>query len=457
MAYTKVGPFVNDSSPYLNAANLNTMETGIDDAHTDIAALDSKLDGFVVVDADTTGASSAVTDFQTAVNATTDASVVTIFIPAGTYLGDLSSLTLGTRSVVWVHLGKVTFSTNEPVGSHVYTSYSGSSSYPWIRDGTGFGFGKSNTGVNSNPALRVQRDASHSGSVGANPSALQVKTNVADGVTNKEVGATIEIEVDATTQNESSSCFNTLAQRNVIGSTNLFGGTCVVQDNTTRSSTNSPGSTIGLEVDVIASGPDDAGVGRRFGLDIVCIEEDTSADGASTFRAGVRVRNTGSGVSAANTWQYAFEARADDTNGGINTGFYAKDCTNYGVYIEGTPTIHYYALADSGSVSTLRLGSLNQTAVNTSQIQFTGGNASAVTQITYGSILCTISDATASSEDGTMTINARMGGTNTAVAQFTGADATDPVKLYVGGSLAQVTAGANDSGGAGYKVLRIPN
>jgi hypothetical protein len=36
-------------------------------------------------------------------------------------------------------------------------------------------------------------------------------------------------------------------------------------------------------------------------------------------------------------------------------------------------------------------------------------------------------------------------------------DANNPISLKVAGATAKVTAGADDSGGAGYKVLRVPN
>lgn len=41
IGYTKVGPFVDDSSPYLSAANLNTIEQGIKDTADAVDALGS--------------------------------------------------------------------------------------------------------------------------------------------------------------------------------------------------------------------------------------------------------------------------------------------------------------------------------------------------------------------------------------------------------------------------------
>lgn len=70
MAYTKVGPFVNDSSPFLNAANMNTLETGIYDAHTLIATQGDS--GGVVYDHGGTGAVATTVEakLQTIVSAT---------------------------------------------------------------------------------------------------------------------------------------------------------------------------------------------------------------------------------------------------------------------------------------------------------------------------------------------------------------------------------------------------
>lgn len=76
----------------------------------------------------------------------------------------------------------------------------------------------------------------------------------------------------------------------------------------------------------------------------------------------------------------------------------------------------------------------------------------------YGSIKALITDKTAGSEDGRVTLNLRRAGTlTTAINVDFNADTNNPISLYVAGGEYRVTAGAADSGGTGYRALRIPN
>ncbi|MBT8200511.1 MAG: hypothetical protein KJO36_08330, partial [Acidimicrobiia bacterium] len=46
---------------------------------------------------------------------------------------------------------------------------------------------------------------------------------------------------------------------------------------------------------------------------------------------------------------------------------------------------------------------------------------------------------------------------NSVLKFFVDYSGSNPISLYVDGALEQVTAGATDSGGSGYRVLRVPN
>ena len=72
------------------------------------------IDVVVDFDADPTGVSSSVSAFQAAIDSLPSTGVHKIHIPSGTYLGDMSTLTYGSRTIIWEEDNHVAYTTAFP-------------------------------------------------------------------------------------------------------------------------------------------------------------------------------------------------------------------------------------------------------------------------------------------------------------------------------------------------------
>lgn len=156
------------------------------------------------------------------------------------------------------------------------------------------------------------------------------------------------------------------------------------------------------------------------------------------------------------------------TEGGSTTGFKGgilvspKGCIDYGIAVRGTNTRHARLIdTDSTAVAGPHLYLERDSASPSGgdilgNIIFTGKNNSA-SEIEYAKISTEIQDATAGSENGKL----RFQFYNTTALEtgilIDGGTGNNPVSLRVNGSLKQVTEGVVDSGGAGYRLLRVVN
>lgn len=84
------------------------------------------------------------------------------------------------------------------------------------------------------------------------------------------------------------------------------------------------------------------------------------------------------------------------------------------------------------------------------------GNNSAAMQVAYSDIRTEIDDATDGAEDGRLRFYALQAGASTEFFQINAGSAA-PIRGNFGNGLKQVTEGADDSGGSGFRVLRVPN
>jgi len=183
----------------------------------------------------------------------------------------------------------------------------------------------------------------------------------------------------------------------------------VARDQTTRGSSNSLGSLVAMELDVVASGPDTS---SRIGLDIVGRGYNSSSDGSTSMYAGCRVRPANSGVVTnepmAITYGYKTEV---NSLGSITNHFFADGpCSTNGY--------HFLAVSDGTVQGKAKIGSQRNTNGQTiAQLEFAGWNTSNVLT-SYTGLYTTISDSTAGSEDGTLTIKSFVSGVNTSEAAF---------------------------------------
>lgn len=375
-----------------------------------------KLSAVNGVIADNTGVAPAATSFQAVIDATPNSGVQMGVVPAGTYNVDMSALNLGSRSMVWLEQGGVSY-TVPPARGRAFYNIGGTPSFNgdwrWAKD--------TSTDARIAANIRIQRDANHTGALGTNPAALQVVTNIGQNVTNKENACTFEINCNSTTHAASATAFQAEGRKTVVGSTNLIVTNAVAKDETTRQSSTSLGSCIALEAGFYASGPDNAGVGRRFGLDIIGGQQAASGDGATTLRAGVRIRNANIGAGDA-TIVHGIEISPDRTGtGGITNGITINDANSNGLNVYGNTTIAINAVHDNTAPSVIRYGSERVTNGQViAQQQFTGGNSAGGAQVVYARIDGTIQTNTAAAENGSLTFYTARAGAVTAEAALNG-------------------------------------
>src|SRR5215472_4403614 len=242
---------------------------------------------------------------------------------------------------------------------------------PWFTNSKwGFGWQATSTtdSVAGSGVLTVQRNATYTGSTGANPAALAVNSVIGPNVTGGESALALLV-------NDSGSAgihvgAQMTCNKLVTGAATLFGGNLVVQDQTGRKSSIA-GALVGLEFDIIAAGPDDQA--DRINLDLIGREyPGGSTDGATVHTvAGARVRGQtrrGGAAGVVNTPSstvYGFRTQtAADIGGagqmmGIQTA-YGCDAASVAAFsaVSAVQTL-VTSTSFSGGVTTLTLVTTN--------------------------------------------------------------------------------------------------
>jgi len=148
----------------------------------------------------------------------------------------------------------------------------------------------------------------------------------------------------------------------------------------------------------------------------------------------------------AGTADMYYALRITDTTAKVRTA---------GVLVEtaATTTARFDGIGHSG---VLRIGS-DENAISDQPSQIVmGGEDSSGAPVVYASIRSNITDNTAGSVDGGLLFYAVSGGAQVRQMAVTD-DATNPIQIIVGGTLKTIQVGAADSGGAGYRMLRVTN
>lgn len=141
-------------------------------------------------------------------------------------------------------------------------------------------------------------------------------------------------------------------------------------DQTTRQSAMA-GGTVGVEVDLAASGPDNAvPSGVRAGIDVLAWEAATSPDGASVVSHGVRVRPT-QGPAGPCTLANGFTATASAGGGVVTNGFFCDGAAT-GLLLTGKFSANAIDLTGISSAGGAGIALSSGIGVNFATI---GGNA----------------------------------------------------------------------------------
>jgi hypothetical protein len=305
------------------------------------------------------------------------------------------------------------------------TTYLGDSARSWTVGNVGFGQSLSAVPTTEYPVVRIQKDTSYTGGVAANPSALSVKQNISGGVTNKANAAIFEIDCNAASHAQSATAYQAEGRKNVVANTNLITANIVAKDLTTRSSSVSGGSCVGAEIDVVASGPDDAANGRRFGVDLIARAPlgVASPDGANGVLALMRMRNSEPASSDPITATHGLYVVPNMSNGGITNGVTIDDAGTFGMLVQGAPsTAHIRIKAADTMAGTMSIGSDRQaTGTVVGQLQGTGKDSSGGAQVNYADIqFVTGSSITAGAAYGQLLFRSRQNGTMTEEGRYAG-------------------------------------
>jgi len=298
----------------------------------------------------------------------------------------------------------------------------------------------------------------------SNPKAFRCLTTIGEGVSSTEYAISGELENNSELNSAGATALSGTALKNNKG--NTFASHFQVKD-TQGDPSSIGGAIVGQEINIQANDVDDEKV--RIGYDIIArtYEPNFATNGEGEFWAGVRIRNSLLGAEGGK-WVNALL---------IQDGVSAIE---RGVTIENSPTTSFgYGLSDTGDKAhgIRLLGNYGQAALDVrpdgvASANFFGGNntigqeSAALTlgarnsnadRTSYSRIRNVIQGDTATAEVGRLDLDFKAAGTLTTGIQLSGNSAVNPVFLRINGALKQVTQGASDSGGVGFRALIVPN
>lgn len=281
------------------------------------------------------GVTNDVSAFQKTIDATLNAGVQTALVPTGTYVGDMTTLNYGAREgFVWQEQG-VTYLTAAPkstvaqgvglVVTRTNAKVTGSARPTFVGQ---VGFEYSSLGLSGeSPAVVIDKKSDYTSGTAANPSALSVTTTITTDTDTKDNAIISVINDDGVGGSANSrTAIMSVGRKRAQNDNNIITANFVVEDLTLQPTSVTGGSCVAAEIGVQASGLDDAGLGRRFGIDLICLPEDAYTANDSEFTAGIRVRNT-SNTAYKSTWTNAYLVQPNDAKGGITNAFAVQEGT----------------------------------------------------------------------------------------------------------------------------------
>ncbi len=177
----------------------------------------------------------------------------------------------------------------------------------------------------------------------------------------------------------------------------------------------------------------------------------------NALMASINVRFVGIGtqINGASIWglQGIQELWKPDT---LALGMGLTDSSGDRVEINFFPTIlePFNAYTDAGAM-TVKMGRSDISSGTLLQLIAQCKDSGGALQ-NFASIQMISLDSTAGGEDGSIKLNCTVAGTETTMFELKGGEA-DGTYVYVNSQLKQVTRGASDSGGTGFRLLRVAN
>lgn len=187
----------------------------------------------------------------------------------------------------------------------------------------------------------------------------------------------------------------------------------------------------------------------------------------SSSVAAVRFVTSNAGVSGRikhnSDAQNAFSVQSGTPNLTLETTDVKEDGTTFqsveswGASLTPFKIVHKNDGATNGPILELFRKSDSPAASDSLGALFFRGNNSAGANQVYSFVRTIIADPTDGSEDGTLDLLVSSSGASISALSLRGGSGSNPVLVRVAGGLKQVTEGAVDSGGSGFKLLRVPN
>jgi len=385
--------------------------------------------------------------FQSLIESVPNGSKARFIVPEGTYIID-TPLSAGNRVIVWRFLGNVYLKGTAPQlpGTiEPHPSYSpnagdyGSIKFtidgtkqerlPWFID-----HNASNSGDRA--PLRVDRKAEYNDASEEDPdthNAIWANTIVGENNKDQEWGilSTIDNKRTQDTGSDSVAIYGR-AENNGVSSTFA---SCFETDDYTSDNT-----CIGIEVNIGATGTTS---GNRVISQFVA--KTHAGTTKATLQRGIDLR-TADGDQVADLEKGIFINQP--STGNIKTGIEINAKHNGGEAIK---------IKTQSSAGTLTIGSDRNGVGKVEGIVNFNSINSAGNDFTHASIESIPTENTDGSERGRLDLNFRYNGHNKNGIRIWGDSPGSPVFLRVSSSLKQVTQGAEDSGGKGYRVLRVEN
>jgi hypothetical protein len=342
------------------------------------------------------------------------------------YALTLQNLVYGTKNILWTGPSKVNGSVLRDLDG-INEIYS-----PSLKRRT---FYEPNGESNTFARWDYQRVAQYTGGPSGSPdTALRVFTDVEStvGDGNRKAEWAFQGRIDNSSDWANAVAVTGQARRNAGGA--VWSG----QFNTIDYTPTTGFASRAIEANIQADGIDSNQL--RWIVDIVGHNiDDVYAAGADRHYLGLYVRAGSADLTKG--------IRVSDNS---STG----KITDTGIEISTDATTLISAKSITGS-GLVRIGSsLNAGVVG--QLLFEGENSVNFNH-QYAEIRAQITDATDGSEDGVLKFYSSTAGTPVEHLRLNGGVAANPLSVFVNGSLKQVTEGATDSGGAGFKQLIVPN
>lgn len=336
------------------------------------------------------GSTSDVAAFQAAINSVTNGDSATIIVPAGAYAGDFSTLTYGTRNIVFSEAGSVSYTGTAPTTTRLGTdSQYGSLLGYWIN---GSLLMKSRPTSTNTSVLRVRSDTTDAPSIAntayverlinhdsglSNPHALRVNTQVnVDTVSN-------EWAVSGDVQTSSNGVGNVVSvsgvtTRQAAGVNNTaFGGHFQSKDDVAYGAPTDVSPAVGIEVNIAGKGLDhptaNLNHGRRLVLHVL-------AHGVTAYGAAGNNAEIGRGIAIGTEGQangaffrtglHIYESLANANK--IDTAIRVDTTGAYGLRLVGAHTTADISLDGNSSYGILCLGTYTNAAIRIGDNDYIG-------------------------------------------------------------------------------------